>query len=158
MADKPASKPALRVTWVRSTIGHKAAARGTIRALGLHRLNQSVDVADTPEMRGMLRRVAFLIEGRVLSYAESLMGIVEAEHLGALVGGPTGGTNGGFNVVPVAGGYTLRYTGMDVRKKDGSPHHGVGIVPTVPAGRTLAGVLAGRDELLEKGIEVVSRP
>jgi large subunit ribosomal protein L30 len=53
---------ALRVTWVRSTIGHKAAARGTIRALGLRRLNQTVEVADTPEMRGMLRRVAFLIE------------------------------------------------------------------------------------------------
>jgi large subunit ribosomal protein L30 len=52
----------LKVTWVRSTIGHNAAARGTIRALGLHRLNQSVEVADTPENRGMLRRVAFLLE------------------------------------------------------------------------------------------------
>jgi large subunit ribosomal protein L30 len=52
----------LRVTWVRSTIGHKAAARGTIRALGLHRLNQTVEVADSPMMRGMLRRVAFLLE------------------------------------------------------------------------------------------------
>jgi large subunit ribosomal protein L30 len=47
---------------VRSTIGHKAAARGTIRALGLHRLNQTVQVADTPAIRGMLRRVAFLVE------------------------------------------------------------------------------------------------
>jgi large subunit ribosomal protein L30 len=53
---------ALKVTWVRSTIGHKEAARGTIRALGLHRLNQTVEVADTPENRGMLRRVAFLLE------------------------------------------------------------------------------------------------
>jgi large subunit ribosomal protein L30 len=52
----------LRVTWVRSTIGHKDAARGTIRALGLHRLNQTVEVADTPVIRGMLRRVAFLVE------------------------------------------------------------------------------------------------
>jgi large subunit ribosomal protein L30 len=52
----------LKVTWVKSTIGHKAAARGTIRALGLHRLNQSVEIADTPENRGMLRRVAFLLE------------------------------------------------------------------------------------------------
>jgi large subunit ribosomal protein L30 len=49
------------VTWVRSTIGHKAGARGTIRALGLHRLNQSVQIADTPVNRGMLRRVAFLV-------------------------------------------------------------------------------------------------
>jgi len=52
----------LRVTWVRSTIGHKAAARGTIRALGLHRLHQTVEVADTPVIRGMIRRVAFLLE------------------------------------------------------------------------------------------------
>ena len=57
-----AAKPTLTVTWVKSTIGHRAAARGTIRALGLRRLHQSVEVADTPEMRGMLRRVAFLIE------------------------------------------------------------------------------------------------
>jgi large subunit ribosomal protein L30 len=51
----------LRVTWVKSTIGHKAGARGTIRALGLHRLNQTVEVADNPVSRGMLRRVAFLV-------------------------------------------------------------------------------------------------
>ncbi|HEX6474434.1 MAG TPA: 50S ribosomal protein L30 [Candidatus Limnocylindria bacterium] len=57
MADKT-----LRVTWVRSTIGHKAGARGTIRALGLHRLNQTVQIADTPANRGMIRRVAFLIK------------------------------------------------------------------------------------------------
>ena len=64
MAGKPKgakSGPMLRVTWVKSTIGHKAGARGTIRALGLHRLNESVQVADTPVTRGMLRRVAFLV-------------------------------------------------------------------------------------------------
>jgi large subunit ribosomal protein L30 len=51
----------LRVTWVKSTIGHKAGARGTIRALGLHRLNQTVELPDTPVNRGMIRRVAFLL-------------------------------------------------------------------------------------------------
>jgi large subunit ribosomal protein L30 len=55
------SGPMLRVTWVKSTIGHKAGARGTIRALGLHRLHESVEVSDTPVIRGMLRRVAFLV-------------------------------------------------------------------------------------------------
>ena len=55
------SGPKLRVTWIKSTIGHKAGARGTIRALGLHRLNETVEVADNPVTRGMLRRVAFLV-------------------------------------------------------------------------------------------------
>ena len=59
MADKNGR---LHVTWVRSEIGHNAAARGTIRALGLHRLHQSVDIDDTPTNRGMIRRVAFLLE------------------------------------------------------------------------------------------------
>ena len=64
MAGKPkptSSGPKLRVTWTKSTIGHKAGARGTIRALGLHRLNETVEVADNPVTRGMLRRVAFLV-------------------------------------------------------------------------------------------------
>ena len=61
-ASKSGATGTLKVTWVRSTIGHKAAARGTIRALGLHRLHQSVEVTDTPVMRGMIRRVAFLLE------------------------------------------------------------------------------------------------
>jgi hypothetical protein len=112
----------------------------------------------TPVAPRFTGRFAFLIDGRILSYAESLMGIVEGERLGALVGGPTAGTNGGMDPFGVVGGHTLRWTGMDIRKKDGSPHLGVGIKPTVPVSRTLAGVIAGRDELLEKGIEVVSQP
>jgi large subunit ribosomal protein L30 len=73
----PAAGAMLRVTWIRSTIGHEAGARGTIRALGLHRLNQSVEIADTAVNRGMLRRVAFLVtvdepaSGRHVSEAEA---------------------------------------------------------------------------------------
>lgn len=57
-----ADTPKLKVTWVRSTIGHKPGARGTVRALGLHRLNQTIELADTPVNRGMIRRVAFLLK------------------------------------------------------------------------------------------------
>ena len=59
---RSAAERTLRVTWVKSLIGHNAGARGTIQALGLHRLNQTVEIADTPENRGMLRRVAFLLD------------------------------------------------------------------------------------------------
>ena len=62
-AERSTETPAtLRVTWVKSTIGHRAGARGTIRALGLRRLHHTVEVLDTPQIRGMLRRVAFLVQ------------------------------------------------------------------------------------------------
>ncbi|HEU0298966.1 MAG TPA: S41 family peptidase, partial [Longimicrobium sp.] len=100
----------------------------------------------------------FITDGRAISYAESVMGIVEAYRLGEIVGAPTAGTNGNVNPFFLPGDYTVSWTGMQVLKHDGSRHHGVGILPTVPVERTRAGVAAGRDELLEKAIEVVGRP
>jgi C-terminal processing protease CtpA/Prc len=99
---------------------------------------------------------AFITDGRAISYAESCMGIIEHYKLGAIVGGPTAGTNGNVNPFILPGGYTVMWTGMKVLKHDGSRHHGVGIIPTVPVSRTIAGVAAGKDEFLEKAIEVVS--
>lgn len=52
----------LHVTLRRSTIGSKPKARGTIRALGLRRINQTVVLPDRPEIRGMLARVPHLVE------------------------------------------------------------------------------------------------
>ncbi len=101
-------------------------------------------------------KLAFLIDGRAISYAESCLGIVENYHLGELVGSPTAGTNGDVNPFSLPGGYRVTWTGMQVLKHDGSRHHGVGILPTVPASPTIQGIAAGRDEVLERAIAVVS--
>lgn len=100
-------------------------------------------------------KVAFVTDGRAISYAETYMGIIENYKLAEIVGGPTAGTNGNVNPFDLPGGYSVIWTGMRVLKHDGSRHHGVGIQPTVPVSRTLKGVAAGRDELLERAIEVV---
>jgi C-terminal processing protease CtpA/Prc len=102
-------------------------------------------------------RKAFITNGRAISYAESCMGIVEHYKLGEIVGGPTAGTNGNVNPFTLPGGYSVMWTGMKVLKQDGSQHHGVGILPTIPASRTRAGVGAGRDELLERAIQSVKQ-
>jgi C-terminal processing protease CtpA/Prc len=104
-----------------------------------------------------IRNLVFLTDGRAVSAAETFMGIVEAYKLGEIVGTPTAGTNGNIDPFTLPGGYQLWWTGMKVLKHDGSRHHGVGIQPTIRAARTLAGVAAGRDEVLEKGIEVALR-
>lgn len=107
-----------------------------------------------PRIRG---RVAFLAGGGAISYAESCLGIVEAYKLAEIVGEPTAGTNGNVNPFTLPGGYSISWTGMKVLKHDGTRHHGVGIHPTVPVLPTAEGLAAGRDEVLEKALDVISR-
>jgi large subunit ribosomal protein L30 len=52
----------LRLTLVRSPIGTKPKQRGTLRALGLRRINQTVEQPDRPEIRGMVARVPHLVK------------------------------------------------------------------------------------------------
>jgi C-terminal processing protease CtpA/Prc len=85
------------------------------------------------------------------------MGIVEHYKLGEIVGETTAGTNGNVNPFELPGGFGIFWTGMKVLKQDGSQHHGVGIAPTVPATRTQAGVAAGRDEVLERGVVILKK-
>jgi C-terminal processing protease CtpA/Prc len=44
---------------------------------------------------------------------------------------------------------------MRVLKHDGSQHHLVGIQPTIPVTRSIAGVREGRDELLERALAAI---
>ena len=52
----------LRVTQTKSTIGHISRNRGTIRALGLNRIGDTVEVPDNDSTRGMVRQVRFLVK------------------------------------------------------------------------------------------------
>ena len=51
----------IKVTLVRSVIGTKQDHRDTIRGLGLRRVNSSRVLNDTPEVRGMIRKVDYLV-------------------------------------------------------------------------------------------------
>ena len=51
----------IKVTLVKSPIGCKQAHRETVKGLGLRRRHQTVELADTPEVRGMISRVAYLV-------------------------------------------------------------------------------------------------
>jgi large subunit ribosomal protein L30 len=51
----------LRVTLVKSPVSHTQRTRGTMSALGLHRIGQSIEIDDTPELRGMVRAIRFLL-------------------------------------------------------------------------------------------------
>jgi large subunit ribosomal protein L30 len=52
----------LRVTQVKSRNGTKANQRDTLRSLGLRRIGQTVEHSDTPQVRGMVHKIAHLVK------------------------------------------------------------------------------------------------
>jgi large subunit ribosomal protein L30 len=52
----------IKVTLVKSLIGTKPEHRACVRGLGLRRRNHTVEVADTPAIRGMINRVSYLLK------------------------------------------------------------------------------------------------
>ncbi|RJQ43450.1 MAG: 50S ribosomal protein L30 [Anaerolineaceae bacterium] len=59
---KQTSARILKITLVRSPIGNTMKHRDTLRALGLHRIGQTIEQKDTPTVRGMLAKVNHLVK------------------------------------------------------------------------------------------------
>ncbi len=57
MADKT-----VKITLKKSVIGTKKSHRATVRGLGLRKLNDTVELQDTPEVRGMINKVSYLLK------------------------------------------------------------------------------------------------
>jgi large subunit ribosomal protein L30 len=52
----------MTITWRKSAIGYNKDQKDTIRRLGLRRLNQSIELEDTPVHRGMVHKVQHLVD------------------------------------------------------------------------------------------------
>jgi len=57
-----ANEKKVRITLVRSPIGFSYKHKATVRALGLRKIRQTVEQVDTPQLRGMLAKVARLVQ------------------------------------------------------------------------------------------------
>lgn len=56
------NKQTLKVQLVRSPIGTKQSHRETVRGLGLRKLNSVAELEDTPAVRGMINKIAYLVK------------------------------------------------------------------------------------------------
>ena len=102
-------------------------------------------------------KIVGLVDGRAMSAVETLLQMFREGDLGVLVGETSGGTNGNVAYVEVPGEFTLRFTGVRTVGPDGTTVHGHGFEPDHEVHPTLEGVRAGRDEILEAGVEVAKR-
>ena len=62
MAEKKAETKKLKITLVRSTIGQVPKNRATIAAMGLRRINQTVELPDNDATRGQIRQVRHMVK------------------------------------------------------------------------------------------------
>ena len=58
----PIKMKVVRITLVKSPIGYSQRHKATIKALGLRRMHQTVEHVDSPTLRGMLSKVAHLVD------------------------------------------------------------------------------------------------
>jgi C-terminal processing protease CtpA/Prc len=102
-------------------------------------------------------RVVTLIDERAYSQAESTAQFLRETANSLFVGSPTSGTNGDITDGTLPGGISFVFSGTDWRNADGSQLQRVGILPDIPVRPTVAGLQAGRDEVLERAVQALTR-
>lgn len=98
------------------------------------------------------RPTAMLIDHRAISQSEHSGLFYEAANDTTFIGTPTAGANGDVTTFPLPGGFTVNFTGHDVRHIDGRQLQRVGLEPHIRVEPTIRGIREGKDEVLERAI------
>ncbi|MFP2963557.1 S41 family peptidase [Myxococcus sp. 1LA] len=119
---------------------------------GREKLSDAVPVSDVPKYRG---RTVTLIDTRTISQAEHTGLMLEATTDTLFLGSPTAGTNGDITHAVLPGGILFTFTGQEIRHGDGRQLQRIGLIPHVKLRPTISGLQAGRDELLERAVQLL---
>jgi len=98
-------------------------------------------------------KTVMLIDERAISQAEHSGLFYETANGTKFIGSATNGANGDVTWFWAPGRVRISFTGHDVRHADGKQLQRVGLQPDIEVKPTIAGIRAGRDEVLEKAIE-----
>ncbi|PYQ55489.1 MAG: hypothetical protein DMF53_28060 [Acidobacteria bacterium] len=115
---------------------------------------QPLPATEAPKYTG---KTVLLIDERTVSQSEHLGLFFEVANGTKFVGTPTAGANGDVTWFTLPGIAAVRFSGHEVRHADGRQLQRIGLVPDLLAAPTLQGIRDGRDEVLERGIELLNR-
>jgi C-terminal processing protease CtpA/Prc len=120
------------------------------------RFSQYAEPNGKPIYRG---RVVVLVNEDTVSQAEHTAIVLEAVTKGKaiFVGSPTSGADGDVTQMVLPGAITVNFNGQEVRYANGAQLQRRGIQPQIRVDPTIAGIRAGRDEVLEKAIAYLER-
>lgn len=102
-------------------------------------------------------KTVMLIDERTLSQAEHTGLFFEAANGTKFIGTPTQGANGDVTNFRLPGGIRVWFSGQGVWHADGRQLQRMGLQPDVEAHPTLAGIRAGKDEVLDKAVEYLRK-
>jgi C-terminal processing protease CtpA/Prc len=112
--------------------------------------------ADNPDFyKG---KVAIIVNEDTQSTGEFFAMYIKTLPNAIVVGSETAGADGNVtSIFALPGGFYTQFTGLGVYYPDGKPTQQIGIVPDVRANQTIKGYISGKDELLDKAVEVLSK-
>ena len=97
-----------------------------------------------------------LINAEAISYSETVCMIFKAYCDDVtFVGAPTTGANGNISTIYVPGGMAFNFTSLDWHFPNGDQLQRIGIIPDIYVQETIEGIKLGKDEILEKTIELI---
>lgn len=102
-------------------------------------------------------KVVVIVNEGTQSRGEFTAMAIQAVADAVVIGSQTAGADGEIIYVGLPGDFNARFTGNGVFYPDKSETQRIGIVPDIEIHPTIAGIQAGRDELLEKAIETAKR-
>ena len=132
---------------------YRAAPRAWGVAPGWHRL-EGDSITPHPTIHHTMP-VAVLIGGMTFSAAEDFAAAFDQMDRGPLVGTPTGGNTGQPYFFRLPGGGSAQVRSKHDTYADGTEFLGIGIQPTIWVAPTLAGLRAGRDEVLDAAVQAL---
>lgn len=109
-------------------------------------------VALTPILPQFTGQIVVLVDEMTQSSAEYHAMAFRSPSNAIVVGSTTAGADGNVSPIPLPGGIESMISGIGVFYPDGRPTQRIGIVPDFVVTPTIAGIRAGRDEVLEAGI------
>lgn len=114
--------------------------------------NEVWEIPVTPKWK-YTGKLIILVNETTQSQAEySCMVLQGASKNVTIIGSQTAGADGDVTGISLPGGITTAFSGHGIRYPDGRPTQGIGIVPDINIKPTIAGIKAGRDEVLERAV------
>lgn len=131
---------------------------GSFKYIQEYNTDFAKNISSIPERNGFYQgKVIILVNEFTQSHAEFMAMLYQCSPTATTIGSTTAGADGNASIIPLPGNLQTMITGIGVYYPDGRETQRVGIVPDIVVKPTIKGIRAGKDEVLEKAIDLINK-